>query len=445
MGERVEASPSGSIVVPVSAYATPELALAAAEAVSGTLHFDRSVSATSTLVFANAGCSTQPGAILTSSASPAVRIGSATGVCADRTIRLPRITPLVANTGTGVEFSQATGCDVYIPSLLAFADSIVMKGDGAAVAHNTITLGEIYGYTRNIVFSYNGGGWSNQNNFVGGRCAIIQVGSAVAGTRQVQLGVVGDASLPSGNNFFGTSFEGDTPEFHVQCAGANNNFFGCRWETSSGTARFDWTGVALGNGIWGGATYNGVTVTAAAGAQNNLVYDATNARFLNNAAYLNPKPSDSGRFQKKVRLAANVIVNGTNWAAVDSATLDVVLGSVANPVKAGDVIEYSVSGQWLSEAVAAYLDAFTVVGGSPVNSLTEDAALNNAAFGNQAWTGPSGVVATLGGTIQHTLVSGDISAGTVTIRLMARTASATNKTFQCNSAHLPIVCIGRVL
>lgn len=122
----------------------------------------------------------------------------------------------------------------------------------------------------------------------------------------------------------------------------------------------------------------------------------------------------------KTRSAGNVTVNGTAYADVDTA-IDLVLEAVV-----GDIIEVGVAGLWDSESVDAYLDVVSLVSGSPVTYLSGNTSTGNGVL---AWTGPSGIEQAIGGGLLYTVIAGDLSSGTITLRLRARTAAAVNKTF----------------
>jgi hypothetical protein len=116
----------------------------------------------------------------------------------------------------------------------------------------------------------------------------------------------------------------------------------------------------------------------------------------------------------------------TDWQDVNTA-LDLTLTA-----QAGDILEVGVSGQWSSGGQTAWLDVVTRVSGSPVNSVAENGAApaNGAGFGVDAWFGIAGATHPCSGSVLYTLVSGDISGGTVTIRLRGRlNAASSGKTF----------------
>lgn len=129
---------------------------------------------------------------------------------------------------------------------------------------------------------------------------------------------------------------------------------------------------------------------------------------------------------KARRTAGNLTLNSTSWANVDTG-LDLVL----NEVQEGDEIVYGISYRVSNEAVTLYLDVATIVSGSPYRSLGRRDAVE-ASPGDQGiigWRAESSVATSESGMAPpYTVVAGDISSGSVTLRLRYATASAANRT-----------------
>ncbi len=143
--------------------------------------------------------------------------------------------------------------------------------------------------------------------------------------------------------------------------------------------------------------------------------------------YMGPAASVATYADRKVRASTSYTLNTSSaWTDVDTA-LDIVLTA-----KTGDWVECGLSGLWGSENFTYTLDVVSVVSGSPVNSWAEDGAPNNSHQGIEAWTsypGSGTLLVPFGGSIIKKLVSGDISSGTVTLRLRYNNGgSASNKT-----------------
>lgn len=129
-------------------------------------------------------------------------------------------------------------------------------------------------------------------------------------------------------------------------------------------------------------------------------------------------------FARAKRTAGDVTVNSTTFTNVDTG-LDLVISA-----SAGDVIEARLSAKITKGASGAtyfVFDFCTVVGGSPVNSISAEAAagtgLSNSFPGwseatvlQQSGTVPYTAYA---GSKRYVVQAGDISGGTVTLRLRA--------------------------
>lgn len=125
-----------------------------------------------------------------------------------------------------------------------------------------------------------------------------------------------------------------------------------------------------------------------------------------------------------LRTAGNLTLNSTSWADLPTVgtTWDLVLAA-----QVGDTVEVGLSARIDSEAVELYLDVVTIVSAAAVTSVGNQAAPSSTTRGVSAWTGIPSVVGKAAGSALYTLVSADISSGTVTLRLRYRTSSATNK------------------
>lgn len=101
----------------------------------------------------------------------------------------------------------------------------------------------------------------------------------------------------------------------------------------------------------------------------------------------------------------------TNWAAVDTA-LDISLAA-----NVGDVIEYWPNAMWVAGPYEGRLDVFTVV-----NGVVAAAGWSGGTDGYPGWlaSGGSNIYIPIGGPALHTVVAGDLYAGRITMRLMAK-------------------------
>jgi len=128
-----------------------------------------------------------------------------------------------------------------------------------------------------------------------------------------------------------------------------------------------------------------------------------------------------------IRTSANITLNNTSWTNVDTG-LDLVI-----PAQAGDVLMVMASMLVGNENISLYLDAATIVSGSPVNYISQGAG-GASSQGVAAWRGWDNTIRpTLGGGVFYTVVSGDIDSGNVTLRLRYRTSAGSNKTLFANA------------
>jgi hypothetical protein len=125
--------------------------------------------------------------------------------------------------------------------------------------------------------------------------------------------------------------------------------------------------------------------------------------------------------------AGSITLNSTSWADV-SGPADLSVNA-----STGDLIEVGVSFLWGSENLEAYLDFASIVAASPVNYISGGTAgaSNRGVVGWQALQGSVNTV--IAGSILYVVQAGDISGGTVTLRLRYRTSSGADKTLFATS------------
>lgn len=136
------------------------------------------------------------------------------------------------------------------------------------------------------------------------------------------------------------------------------------------------------------------------------------------------------------RSAGSVTLTGTtNWSDLTTigTSADLVLAA-----DAGDVVEFVTSIFAFSEAVDLGFDAVTVVGGVVTNSFALNGAAVAAFSGNNgisSWWCPASRLQPFGSGAFYKLVSGDISSGTVTLRLRYAMGAATNRQILATTAN----------
>lgn len=131
----------------------------------------------------------------------------------------------------------------------------------------------------------------------------------------------------------------------------------------------------------------------------------------------------------------NVTFNTTSWAAMSTGTFDVSCAAAV-----GDTIMVSLNteGDGGAAVVAALLDFHTLVSGSRINSLSTKIAVANTNLGVPSLRINSAVATSLYGSVFYKLVSGDISSGSVTVRLVGRQFSGSMTATLYGGSTLPI-------
>jgi len=136
-----------------------------------------------------------------------------------------------------------------------------------------------------------------------------------------------------------------------------------------------------------------------------------------------------GDFAAFRRATGNVTLTGTTtWSTLTTIS---TAGDMVLAAAAGDLVEVAISVLVNSDAVDLGFDAVTVVGGTVTNSFGANGAAP-AAYSNLnsigAWYNQGSRIEQASGSAFYTLVAGDISAGTVTIRIRYAMNTATNRT-----------------
>ena len=141
--------------------------------------------------------------------------------------------------------------------------------------------------------------------------------------------------------------------------------------------------------------------------------------------------SYQNRYARAKRTSGSITLSSNSvWANVDTG-LDLTLNATT-----GDVVEYGISGILGAQGVETYFDVVTIVSGNPVNSFCLDTTPANppTSYGIQGWLSFDSIGRALSGSFFRTLVAGDISSGTVTLRLRFANSSATTRSFTANTS-----------
>lgn len=126
------------------------------------------------------------------------------------------------------------------------------------------------------------------------------------------------------------------------------------------------------------------------------------------------------------RTSGLITLNSTSWADIDNG-LDLVVAA-----SAGNVLAIDVQGLLGAQAVAVGIDVVTVVGGTPVNSVSGSGAADYGFY-----YGALSEETVIAGHIQYVVAAGDISGGTVRLRLRYKTSSAVNRNFYAGTGGNP--------
>ncbi len=186
-----------------------------------------------------------------------------------------------------------------------------------------------------------------------------------------------------------------------------------------------------------GGTASGAPTTGAH-VKGELVADDTGALWFCTVAGTPGTWVRVGPKHQMFRRTAGDLVLGTTLAWTDLPTIGTTWDATFL-AQVGDVIECSVSvAGGVANSAGVYLDVFTIVSAAPVTSFATGAAPSNSHNGAGGWYMPNLSYGLASGSIRHTLVSGDISAVTVTVRLRYKPDTANARTLYASSANWPM-------
>lgn len=129
---------------------------------------------------------------------------------------------------------------------------------------------------------------------------------------------------------------------------------------------------------------------------------------------------DSGlvQFAWARRSSGDISLNSATYVDLDTGT-DLVLNAAV-----GDVIEVTPQISWSGGSTYCVIDVVTVVSSSPVNSVVTGGAPSTSNSGG-AWSLGATNRGVVAGPRMYTIQSGDLSSGTVRLRLRARGSAVT--------------------
>jgi hypothetical protein len=133
-----------------------------------------------------------------------------------------------------------------------------------------------------------------------------------------------------------------------------------------------------------------------------------------------PRFQRARAFKHVRHTSGNVAVSSTSWANFDTG-MDITLDA-----QTGDVIEVGLSALADSAGTATDImfDAGTLVSSAIVNVVSSGTTESGSSDGVGAWYCTRSAYSNAAGSVMYTLQSGDISSGTVTVRLRVRLAGA---------------------
>jgi hypothetical protein len=216
----------------------------------------------------------------TGTTGTAVTVGVSGTYQIRRQVRLPEVVAAAKTTTGWAQVAGAVGVlvqncynvDLTIPHIQSFETGLKVYGTTSnGTSYCNVTLGHLDNNKRNLYFTADATGWANQNTFFGGRLSHnSEEGAAVSGTRHILMDTT--ASKVNGNSFYGTSVESpNTVEFHLDCGGNDNYWFGCRWENTGTGARINWQTGSIGNVISHGFASHTIVETKAATTANHIL------------------------------------------------------------------------------------------------------------------------------------------------------------------------------
>lgn len=138
-------------------------------------------------------------------------------------------------------------------------------------------------------------------------------------------------------------------------------------------------------------------------------------------------------YDEVILTSGSLTLNQTAVTTV-SASLDMTLTAIT-----GDIVEYGISGLLSNAAQFVGFDVYTMVAGSPVNPFGPGLSASlGSTQGVSGWfAGNNADYHDVTGPVTRILVSGDISGGTVTLRLRYAKTTATARTLEA-SANSPL-------
>ena len=197
------------------------------------------------------------------------------------TLNLPSVCLRVHTSGVwptnancvGIKMVNATAWKVFLSKVEHFRVGVLLAnvGTNKGCQYSSFYGGELWSNKINTMLSPGvPSGSVNENTFYGTRMSYYsEDGTGVAGVREVLI----DSSTAhqlNNNRFVNCSFEGNCPQYDVECYGTNNQFLWCRWEITTPKVKYTQLGSTepKNNAIIGGYGSKDIVFTEPAGVTN---------------------------------------------------------------------------------------------------------------------------------------------------------------------------------
>lgn len=304
--------------------------------------------------------------------TPAIALEISTGNTANPTtilynaiVRLPKLIanmtkPVTgwAGQGIGVRTVNTYACQITVGNVRGFANGLLCTSYGTGSVFNSYYLGNLENNQVNLQLEPgNAGAWVNSNTYIGGTLSFESAeGVNVAGCYDINI--ANSTNVVNNNLFVNQSIEGDTPEFHVRCAGSYNTFQQSRWEATTPKLQFFGTSTnnATRNMVLGGYTLENIVVSysGTTGKDNVLFGAATQVFEMGTSSkplrYQNVSSSASA-ISRIYESGLNPWANGTDWSVSESA--QALQAKRAADVYARLVLDYVNARMYVGDGVAA--------------------------------------------------------------------------------------------
>lgn len=221
----------------------------------------------------------------------ALDVGNGTSLIENATVELPEVVQ-TSKTGlgwsgsdTGVRVRRVFNSLLRVPYVRNFAIGLAPYGyGGEGCDYNTVLLGHLSNNQVNYQVAADGTSWVNENTVIGGRMshdpAELQAPNTTTtgqpNVRHVQF-VKPTSQILNNHRFYGTSLEGEVPEYHADVQAEHVVFDCCRWEATTPKVRFDGA-TAVYNKIRDGYNAQSIVVTHANGASQTEVVSRIGTR-----------------------------------------------------------------------------------------------------------------------------------------------------------------------